>query len=301
MKVFLTGATGYIGSHLTPILLSAGHDLSVLARSNVAAENLGKQGITIVRGSLEDVDILTKAASEADAVIHLAYIHDFENYDDKPIQVDNAAIRALAEGLKGSNKPLLITSVLPFGTSYATELDPATFGPRAQAERTLLEYTSQGVRTGIVRLPNVHGDNDKAFVPHVIAQSRKNGVAAYVGEGKTHWAAVHVKDAVQVYKLAVESKVLKGGEVLHAVHDEGVESKKLIELIASKLGVETKSITPEEAATFYTFLGPFVQADITGTSKLTRKLLGWEPKEKTLLEDLETSETYFATGNGSKY
>ena len=215
--------------------------------------------------------------------------------------MDNAAIRALAEGLKGTDKPLLTTSALPFGTPYATELDPATFGPRAQAERTLLEYTSQGVRTGIVRLPNVHGDNDKAFVPHVIAQSRKNGVAAYVGEGKTHWAAVHVKDAVQVYKLAIESKILKGGEVLHAVHDEGVESKKLIELIASKLGVETKSIMPEEAATFYTFLGPFVQADITGTSTLTRERLGWEPKEKTLLEDLETSETYFATGSGSKY
>lgn len=157
------------------------------------------------------------------------------------------------------------------------------------------------MRTGIVRLSNVHGDNDRAFIPHVIGQSRKNGVAAYVGEGKTHWAAVHVKDVAQVHKLAIESKTLKGGEILHAVHDEGVEFKKLIELIASKLGVETKSIAQEEASVFYTYLGRFVQADITGTSNLTRERLGWEPKEKTLLEDLETSKTYFATGGDSKY
>ncbi|ADV23642.1 3-beta hydroxysteroid dehydrogenase/isomerase [Cryptococcus gattii E566] len=295
MKVFLTGASGYIGSHVTTVLLVAGHQLTAIARSDASAKKLEEQGVTVIRASLEDTEVLTKAASEADAVIHLAYIHDFSDYGGRPAQVDYAAIRALATGLKGTNKPLVSTSGIPSpGIRICTELDIGKYGPRAEAENILFEYTSQGVRTAVIRLPfTVHGDFDKAFILQIINQSRQKGNAAYVGEGGNHWPAVHVKDAAQLFRAAIESKTLEGGKILHGVQDEGIPFKQIAEVVGKKLGVEPKSVADEEIGEYYTWLGMFVKMDFIGSSKLTREWLGWEPKEKGLLADLESSQTYF--------
>ncbi|OXH27722.1 3-beta hydroxysteroid dehydrogenase/isomerase [Cryptococcus neoformans] len=295
MKIFLTGASGYIGSHVTTLLLEAGHQLTAIARSDASAKKLEDQGVTIIRASLEDTQALTKAASDADAVIHLAYIHDFSDYGGRPAQIDFAAVRALATGLKGTNKPLVTTSGVPSpGIRICTELDVGKYGPRAEAENVLFEYTSQGVRTAVIRLPfTVHGDSDKGFIPHVIDQSRQKGVAAYVGEGDNHWPAVHVKDAAQLYKAVIESKTLEGGKILHAVQDEGIPFKQIAEVVGKKLGVETKSVADGDVGKYYSWLGMFVKMDFICSSKLTREWLGWEPKEKGLLADLESSQTYF--------
>ncbi|AAW44469.1 hypothetical protein CNG00630 [Cryptococcus deneoformans JEC21] len=295
MKVFLTGASGYIGSHVTALLLEAGHQLTAIARSDASAKKLERQGVTVILASLEDTEVLTKAASEADAVIHLAYIHDFSDYGGKPAQIDYAAIRALASGLKGTNKPLVTTSGIPSpGIRICTELDVGKYGPRAEAENVLFEYTSQGVRTAVIRLPfTVHGDFDKGFIPLIIDQSRQKGVAAYVGKGDNHWPAVHVKDAAQLYKAVIESKTLEGGKILHGVQDEGIPFKQIAEIIGKKLGVETKSVADEKVGEYYSWLGMFVKMDFIGSSKLTREWLGWEPKEQGLLADLESSQTYF--------
>ncbi|OWZ37100.1 3-beta hydroxysteroid dehydrogenase/isomerase [Cryptococcus neoformans c45] len=295
MKVFLTGASGYIGSHVTTLLLEAGHQLTAIARSDASAKKLEDQGVTVIRASLEDTQALTKAASDADTVIHLAYIHDFSDYGGRPAQIDFAAVRALATGLKGTNKPLVTTSGVPSpGIRICTELDVGKYGPRAEAENVLFEYTCQGVRTAVIRLPfTVHGDSDKGFIPHVIDQSRQKGVAAYVGEGDNHWPAVHVKDAAQLYKAVIESKTLEGGKILHAVQDEGIPFKQIAEVVGKKLGVETKSVADGDVGKYYSWLGMFVKMDFIGSSKLTREWLGWEPKEKGLLADLENSQTYF--------
>lgn len=280
------------------------------------AKKLEEQGVTVIRASLEDTEVLTKAASEAEAVIHLAYIHDFSDYGGRPAQgtfiystfkpvvwlrflcpstVDYAAIRALATGLKGTNKPLVSTSGIPSpGIRICTELDIGKYGPRAEAENILFEYTSQGVRTAVVRLPfTVHGDSDKAFIPQIISQSRQKGNAAYVGEGGNRWPAVYVKDAAQLFRAVIESKTLKGGKILHGVQDEGIPFKQIAEVVGKKLGVEPKSVADEEIGEYYTWLGMFVKMDFIGSSKLTREWLGWEPKEKGLLADLESSQTYF--------
>lgn len=212
-----------------------------------------------------------------------------------PSTVDYAAIRALATGLKGTNKPLVSTSGIPSpGIRICTELDIGKYGPRAEAENILFEYTSQGVRTAVVRLPfTVHGDSDKAFIPQIISQSRQKGNAAYVGEGGNRWPAVHVKDAAQLFRAVIESKTLKGGKILHGVQDEGIPFKRIAEVVGKKLGVEPKSVADEEIGEYYTWLGMFVKMDFIGSSKLTREWLGWEPKEKGLLADLESSQTYF--------
>ena len=216
------------------------------------------------------------------------------SYRCPPI-VDFAAVRALATGLKGTIKPLVTTSGVPSpGIRICTELDVGKYGPRAEAENVLFEYTSQGVRTAVIRLPfTVHGDSDKGFIPHVIDQSRQKGVAAYVGEGDNHWPAVHVKDAAQLYKAVIESKTLEGGKILHAVQDEGIPFKQIAEVVGKKLGVETKSVADGDVGKYYSWLGMFVKMDFICSSKLTREWLGWEPKEKGLLADLESSQTYF--------
>ncbi|WVQ75004.1 hypothetical protein IAR50_004612 [Cryptococcus sp. DSM 104548] len=294
VKIFLTGASGYIGSHVTPILLAAGHKLTAIARSEASAKKLEDQGVTVVRASLEDTDALHKGAFEADAVIHLGFIHDFANFA-KSIQVDHAAIEAFGKALHGTSKTLISTSGLLIGTSSEpTELTPANEAGRGNAEHLALSFAASGVRPYIVRLPpTVHGDGDQAFLTFYIQQSRKAGFAGYVGGGQGHWPAVHVKDAAQVYKLALESTSLQGGKVLHAAQDAGVPFKSIAEAVGKRLGVPTKSLTKEEAGEHYSWLAMFIAGDVVASSELTKEWLGWEPKEKAFLEEIEETGWYF--------
>ncbi|WVQ79593.1 hypothetical protein IAT38_001693 [Cryptococcus sp. DSM 104549] len=298
MKIFITGATGWVGSHVTPLLLKAGHQITAIARSDASATKVEEQGVKVVRATLEDTDLLTKAAGEADAVIHLAYIHDFSDYGGRPAQIDYAAIRAMASALEGTYKPLIITS----GTTVAptinelTETDVGVSGPRAEAENVAFAFAGKGVRVIAIRLPfSVHGDGDFGLIPHAVAMARKTGVAAYIGDGLNKWPAVHVDDAAELYKLAVEGE-LPGGTVLHAIGDTGVPFKDISAVIAKKTGAEVKGVSKEEAGKYLGFLAGFGGMGGEPKSQLTRQWTGWSPKGKGILEDLETSETYFAVG-----
>ncbi|WVQ79592.1 hypothetical protein IAT38_001692 [Cryptococcus sp. DSM 104549] len=297
MKVFATGASGWVGSHVTPLLLKAGHQVTAAARSDASAKKLEDQGVTVIRAGLEDTDALHKAAGEADAVIHMAYIHDFSDYGGKPAQIDYAAIRAMASALEGTNKPIIITSGIPVAPIHnIAETDAGTTGPRAEGENVAISYADKGVRPIIIRLPfTVHGDGDHGFISFAAGLAAKTGVAAYVGDGSNTWPAVHVKDAAEVYKRAVENDKLPGGTRLHAVQDTGVPFKQIAEVIGKRTGAEVKSVSKEEAGKYLEWLAYFASMSVEPQSKLTREWLGgWEPKEKPLLEDLETSTTYFA-------
>ncbi|WVQ72108.1 hypothetical protein IAR50_001653 [Cryptococcus sp. DSM 104548] len=302
VNVFLTGASGFVGSHLTPILLAAGHKLTAIARSDASAKKLEEQGITVVRASLEDIDALYKGASEADAVIHLGFIHDFANME-KSAQVDLAAIETFGKALHGTSKTLITTSGLLLAASPAPdELTPAIPFFRGPAERLTTSFSANGVRAHVIRLaPSVHGDGDQGFISFYIHQSRLAGFAGYVGEGENHWPAVHVQDAAQLFKLVLESKKLKGGEVLHAAQDAGVPLKSIAETVAARLGIPSKSITAEEAGESYSWLSRAMVADKVASSELTREWLGWEPREKGLAEDIEGSGWYFTPEAVAKY
>ncbi|WVQ72107.1 hypothetical protein IAR50_001652 [Cryptococcus sp. DSM 104548] len=294
VNVFLTGASGFVGSHLTPILLAAGHKLTAIARSDASAKKLEDQGITVIHATLEDIDALHTGASEADAVIHLGFIRDFNNRA-KAVQVDHTAIETFGKALEGTNKTLIITSGLLFASSpAATELTPAIQSNRGLAETLTLSFAASGVRSHVVRLPPaVYGDGDQGFLSTYIQQSKEAGFAGYVAEGEAHWPAVHFTEAAQVYKLALESTSLKGGEVLHAAQEAGIPFKSIAEAVATRLGVPSKSITPEEASQRYVWLGRFIAVDVVASSELTRKWIGWEPKGKGLKEEIEGSEWYF--------
>ncbi|ODO11138.1 hypothetical protein I350_01741 [Cryptococcus amylolentus CBS 6273] len=310
VNIFLTGASGYIGSHLTPLLLEAGHKLTALARSDASAcpfcfpiaKKLEDQGITVIRASLEDTDALFKAASEADAVIHLAFVHDFANFA-KALETDYTTVETFAKALKGTSKILITTSgLLAAASPTPSELTPAIEAGRGKSDRLTLSLAASGIRSHVIRLaPTTHGDGDHGLLTFYIQQSKKAGFAGYVGEGGNHWPAVHVDDAVKVYKLVLESKTLKGGEVLHAVQDAGIPFKSIADAVAHKLGIPTKSLTQEEVEDHYARLARFFSRDLVAESTLTREWLGWAPAEKGLVEDIESSEWYFTPEAVSKY
>ncbi|WVQ79594.1 hypothetical protein IAT38_001694 [Cryptococcus sp. DSM 104549] len=297
MKIFLTGATGYVGKHTTPLLLAAGHQLTALARSDSSAKALEAQGITAVRGTLEDTDVLHNAAKEADGVIHLAFVHDINDFGGNGGKTEHNAIHALASALEGTNKPLLVSSAIPIAPiDDIAETDAAVFAPRAEAESIALSYVSKGVRTIIVRLsPTVHGEDDHMFIAGLVVMARKRGFAAYGGDGENKWPAVHVKDAAELYKLAVESEGEKvpGGTRLHAAA-EVVPFKQIAEAIGKRLGVEVKGVPKEKLGEYVDpWITVFALKNTDPKTQLTRELTGWVPKEKGLLEDLETSKSYF--------
>ncbi|TYJ55779.1 hypothetical protein B9479_003557 [Cryptococcus floricola] len=304
VNVFLTGASGFVGSHVTPVLLAAGHKLTALARSAASAKTLQDQGVTVLRGTLEDTDILEKAAAASDGVIHLGFIHDFTNMPHAT-KVELAAIEAFGKGLKGTNKPLIMTSgILLASSPNPNERTPALTTGRAQAEHLAISLASSGVRTHVMRLPpTTHGDGDQGFLTFYIQHSKKAGFAGYLGDRENHWPAVHVKDAAELYKLALENATgsLKGGEVLHAAQDAGVPFKEIASVVAKRLGTSTKSLTPQEAGAAYLWLGHFISMDAVATSELTREWTGWEPKERALVEEIEKTEWYFAEGTAAKF
>nr|WSY55292.1 SDR family oxidoreductase [Streptomyces sp. NBC_00886] len=291
MRVFVTGATGFVGSAVVRELLDSGHQVLGLARSDASADRLAKAGAEVHRGSLEDLDALRAGASATDGVIHTGFIHDFSNYG-ACVATDLSAVKALSETLAGSDRPLVISSVMSHGPTEDDVPNPSAHPAlqRVTAEVTALASAAQGVRASAVRLPQVHGEGDHAFVPGIIDIARAKGVSAYPGDGTNRWAAVHRDDAALLYRLALESA--PAGTVLHAVADEGVPVREIAEVIGRRLDIPVTSVPVEEAETHFGWLGHFFSADLVGTSTLTRKRFVWTPTRIGLLADLD-QDYYF--------
>jgi nucleoside-diphosphate-sugar epimerase len=297
MRVFVTGASGFVGSAVVPELLAAGHQVVGLARSDDSAAAIGAAGAEVHRGDLDDLDALQAAARSADGVVHLAFVHDFANLAASG-QTDLRAIEALGSALEGSGRPLVVTSgtALVAHGRVATErdaADPASPGShRVASEQAALALADRGVRSSIVRLPpTVHGDGDHGFVPFLIEIARRTGVSGYVGDGSNRWATVHRLDAARLFRLAVESA--PAGSVVHAVGEEGVPTRGIAEATGRGLDVPVRPFASEDAAEHFGWLAAFFGADVPASSTLTRELLGWKPTHAGLLEDLEAGR-YFS-------
>jgi len=294
MRIFVTGATGFIGSAVVQELLGAGHQVLGLARSEAGAAALAAAGAEVHRGSLEDPDSLKRGASAVDGVIHTAFIHDFTNFAAS-VGADELAIQAMAATLAGSGKPLLVTSGvlgLPPGRP-GTEEDLASSAFPRKSEAAGLAAAALGVRAMVIRLaPSVHGDGDHGFVPTLVAGAREKGFATYVGEGKNRWPAVHRLDAARLYRLALEKGTT--GARYHGVADEGIPVREIAEVIGRRLNVPAVSKTPEEAGALFGFIGHVLAMDGPTSNALTRERLGWHPTHPGLLQDLEQGR-YFDT------
>lgn len=289
MRIFLTGATGFIGSALSRELIDAGHRVVGLARSDEAAAAVGAAGAEVHRGALDDLDSLRGGAAAADGVIHTAYIHDFSRMEGAA-QTDLRAIQALGAALEGSGRPLVITTgtALVKPGQVATEEDSAAPGahPRLGAEQTAKDLAACGVRTSIVRPgASVHDRGDHGFVPVLIDIARSRGVSAYIADGRNRWPAVHRLDAARLYRLALENA--RAGSVFHAVADEGVPTRDIAEVIGRHLDVPVVSVAPEDAAEHFGWIGAFFGIDAPASSALTRQRLGWQPTHAGLIADLE--------------
>ncbi len=287
MRVFVTGATGFIGSAIVQELLGVGHRVLGLARSDAGAKLLAAAGADVHRGSLEDLDSLKRGAAAADGVIHTAFIHDFSDFAANA-KVDALAIEAMTATLAGSGKPLLVTSGvlgLSSGRPGTEDDSPAESFPR-KSEQAGLAAAAQGVRAMVIRLPpSVHGDGDHGFVPTLIKLAREKGFAIYVGEGKNRWPAVHRLDAAKVYRLALEKGA--SGAKFHGVADEGIPVREIAEILGRHLRVPAVSKTPEEAGALLGFIGHVLAMDGSASSALTRERLGWQPTQPDLVGDLE--------------
>ncbi|MCG5441073.1 SDR family oxidoreductase [Micromonospora sp. NIE79] len=302
MRVFVTGASGHLGSAVVPALLAAGHDVVGLARSETSAAAIEKLGAEARRGDLSDLDVLRNEAAASEGVIHLAFRHDLMINGDMAgaAETDLAALGALADGLDGSGKPLVGTSgtaMLALGGIVGrpgAESDTFPSGYRIDAENLVAGLASRGVRSSIVRLaPTVHSSLDHyGFITAIIAAARQNGYAAYVGEGTNRWPAVHTLDAAELYRLALEKA--PAGARLHAAADEGVSFRQIATAIGRNLDIPVRSIGPDEADNFFGFLGSFAQMDNPTSSALTRELLGWAPAHPGLIADLDEGHYFRA-------
>ena len=292
MRIFITGATGFIGSALVKQLLEGGHQVLGLTRSATGAQELAAAGATAHQGSLEDLDSLRSGAAAAEAVIHTAFNHDFSKFHEN-CEEDRRAIEVLGEVLKGSDKTLIVTSGLALLAQgrAATEDDPAAplsaSYPRA-SEHAAAALERRGVRAMVVRLPQVHDTKKQGLVSLAIQVAREKGVSAYIGNGENRWAAAHLHDAARVYKLALEKGHV--GARYHAVAEEGVRSKDIAVAIGRGLNVPVKPISRDEAAAHFGWIGGFFGLDLVASSTKTRKELGWNPTGPTLLRDLENMQ-----------
>jgi nucleoside-diphosphate-sugar epimerase len=294
MRVFVTGATGFIGSAIVQELIGAGHQVLGLARSEAGEKSLAAAGAAVHRGTLEDLDGLKRGAMESEGVIHTAFIHDFTDFA-AACQKDERAIEALGAALAGSGRPLVVTSgVVGLAAGrHATEEDGPSPGFPRRSEAAAAALASSGVRVSVVRLsPSVHGDGDHAFVPRLIAVAREKGFATYVGDGGSRWPAVHRLDAARLFRLALEKGTT--GARYHGVADEGVPTREIAEVIGRRLGVPAVSKSPEEAAALFGFIGHILAMDTLVSSAGTQERLGWRPSHPGLIHDLERGR-YFET------
>jgi nucleoside-diphosphate-sugar epimerase len=293
VRIFVTGASGWIGSAVVPELIGAGHQVLGLARSDSSAVVITAAGAEVLRGDLDDLDTLRAGAASSDGVIHLAFIHDFTQIEDS-VTADRRAIETIGTALEGSGKPLVIASGTPaLPGRVATERDePAPGSPmagRAANAKAVLGMAERGVRSSVLGLPRtVHGDGDRhGFIARMIGIARDKGVSGYIGDGSNRWPAVHVLDAAQLFRLAVEQA--PAGSRLHAVGDEGVPIRDIAEVIGRHLNLPTASAPAED----FGWMGMVLAIDQPASSALTRELLGWRPVQPRLIEDLDKGH-YFA-------
>ena len=302
MRVFVTGASGFVGSALVPQLHEAGHEVVGLARSEASAAVLEAADVAVHRGSLDDLDALRAGVADADAVVHLAFGHDFASYAAAG-ETDRRAIEAMGEVLAGSDRPLVITSGTlglttgRVGTEEDTADPSSVAAPRIPGERAALALADRGVRSSVVRLaPTVHDASRCAFVTMLIDAARSTGVSGYVGTGENRWPSAHRSDVATLFALALEKA--PAGSVLHGVGEEGITLRSIAEAIAARLDVPVRSVAPDAAAEhFGDFTAAVASADAPASSAATRGLLGWEPTGATLLDDVAKGG-YFETPAG---
>lgn len=291
MRVFVTGATGNIGSRVVKELIAAGHQVTGLCRSDDKAPALAAAGAEVYRGSIADPDSLKEGAARSDGVIHLAFNHDFSRFVQN-CEDDRRVIKALGSVLAGSDRPLIVTS----GTGIASGApgepareDNATVGseahPRAASEEAAAAVAAEGVNVSVVRLPQVHDPVTQGLITPAIAMYREKGVCAYIGDGRNRWPAAYVLDIARLYRLAIEKA--EPGAKYHAVAEEGVPMRDIAEAIGRRLKLPAKSIAPEEAQAFFGWLGMFAALDLPASSEKTQKTLGWRPTGPGLIADLE--------------
>ncbi|PHR92717.1 MAG: NAD-dependent dehydratase [Robiginitomaculum sp.] len=293
MRVFVTGATGFVGSAIVSDLIHAGHQVLGLARSNASAESLISVGASVHRGDMEDLDSLRAGANLSDGVIHAAFNHDFSKFAES-CELDRRAIEVMGDALAGSDRPFIVTSGLPIIQGRpVTEEDvlPLVSNSRRVSEQTAFSLVERGVRASVVRISQVHDQDKQGLASYMIAVARERGVSAYIGNGLNCWSAVHRLDTAPLYRLALEEGVT--GARYHGVSEEGVSIRKIAEAIGRGLSIPVVALSSEEAISHFGWLVHPVSMDATASSILTRRRLGWYPTEKLgFIADLESSNAF---------
>jgi nucleoside-diphosphate-sugar epimerase len=292
MRIFVTGATGFIGSALVPELIQAGHQVLGLTRSEAGTEALHKAGAEALHGNLEDFHSLRKGAADSEGVIHLAFNHDFSKLEQNAAD-ERKAIGAIGEVLVGSKRPFVVTSATAMaanveGKPTAEDSPMSSWHPRAGLETVVTEFTDRGVTTSIVRLPQVHDTRKQGLVPYLLAVTRQKGVSGYIGDGSNRWPAAHVSDVGRLYRLAFEKA--EPGAIYHAVDEEGILMKAIAEAHGRGLKLPVVSIKPEDAEAHFGWLANSAKLDVPSSSVITRQKLNWKPTGPGLIADLDNMD-----------